>query len=349
VLSGGLLVFMETLENFGVPFTLAEDMPVLSVEAYKLFVGETGGNPASAGVLGVLLVACTTAALLLQRYYLARRRFATAARTSPPAIRTGIAVRALAIAGVWGVVLLALLPFFVVVVVSFMQFRGPVLHPGFSLDNFALLLGRSPRPLVNTVVLATAAAAGATLIGVPIGYVLTRYRSSLSHVLDALAMTPFAVAGTVLGIGLILAFNSGALVLTGGWLILVVAYMVRKLPFSVRSSAAILHQIDPSLEEASINLGVSPARTFFTLTVPLMLGGIVGGSILAWVTIASELSSTVVLYSGPWATMAVVMFQALEGTSAGVAAAAATVLIIVTVVPLAFVHRLLRRHDTALL
>jgi iron(III) transport system permease protein len=224
-----------------------------------------------------------------------------------------------------------------------------VLHPGFSLDNFALLLGRSSRPLINTVVLASAAAAGATLIGVPIGYVLTRYRSSLSHVLDVLAMTPFAVAGTVLGIGLILAFNSGALILTGGWLILVVAYMVRKLPFSVRSSAAILHQIDPSLEEASINLGVSPARTFFTLTVPLMLGGIVGGTILAWVTIASELSSTVVLYSGPWATMAVVMFQALEGTSAGVAAAAATVLIVVTVVPLAFVHRLLRRHDTALL
>ena len=60
ILAGALLVFIETLENFGVPFVLAEDMPILSVEAYKLFVGETADNPASAGVLGVLLVVCTT-------------------------------------------------------------------------------------------------------------------------------------------------------------------------------------------------------------------------------------------------------------------------------------------------
>ena len=107
--------------------------------------------------------------------------------------------------------------------------------------------------------------------------------------------------------------------------------MVRKLPFSVRSAGAILHQIDPSLEEASINLGVPPALTFLRITVPLMLGGIVGGFVLTFVTVASELSATVVLYSGPWTTMTVAMFQALEGTSAGIAAAAATVLIICTV------------------
>ena len=63
ILAGGLLVFIEALENFGVPFVLAEDRPILSVEAYKLFVGETTDNPASAGVLGVLLVVCTIAAL----------------------------------------------------------------------------------------------------------------------------------------------------------------------------------------------------------------------------------------------------------------------------------------------
>src|SRR3546814_3497263 len=112
---------------------------------------------------------------------------------------------------------------------------------------------------------------------------------------------------------------------------LVLAYAVRKLPFNVRASSAILHQIDPSLEEASINLGVSPTRTFVVLTVPLMLGGIVGGMILTWVTVGSELSATVVLYSGPWMTMTVGMFQALEGPSAGHASGAATVLIVVTV------------------
>ena len=69
---------------------------------------------------------------------------------------------------------------------------------------------------------------------------------------------------------------------------------------------------------------------------------------LTFVTVASELSSTVVLYSGPWTTMTVAMFQALEGTSAGVAAAAATVLIICTILPVALVYRLLRRHELSM-
>ena len=84
ILAGGLLVFIEALENFGVPFVLAEDRPILSVEAYKLFVGETTDNPASAGVLGVLLIVCTIVALLIQRGVLARRHYATGARRSAP-------------------------------------------------------------------------------------------------------------------------------------------------------------------------------------------------------------------------------------------------------------------------
>jgi iron(III) transport system permease protein len=171
----------------------------------------------------------------------------------------------------------------------------------------------------------------------------------LSGLLDAVATAPFAVAGTVLGIGLVLTYNSGVLVLTGTAIIMIVAYAVRKLPFSVRSSSAILHQIDASLEEASINLGVPPFATFLRVTVPLILGGIVGGAVLTFVTVASELSSTVVLYSGQWMTMTVTMFQALEGTSAGEATAAATILILFTVLPVALVYRALRRYELSML
>jgi iron(III) transport system permease protein len=349
ILAGALLVFIEALENFGVPFVLAEDRPILSVEAYKLFVGETTDNPASASVLGMLLIVCTVIALLVQRGLLARRNFATGARRSAPLIGVSPALRWLGSVYCWLVVAAALVPFVAVVVISFMPFSGPVLHTGFSIGNFTQLFERSYRPLTNTLMLATLAACGATLIGVPIGYVITRHRSRLSALIDIVATSPFAVAGTVLGIGMVMAFSSGFLILTGTWLIMVLAYMVRKLPFSVRSAGAILHQIDPSLEEASINLGVPPALTFARITVPLMLGGIVGGFVLTFVTVASELSSTIVLYSGPWTTMTVAMFQALEGTSAGVAAAAATVLIICTILPVALVYRLLRRHELSML
>ena len=349
ILAGGLLVFIEALENFGVPFVLAEDKPILAVEAYKLFVGETASNPASAGVLGMLLIGCTVAALLIQRGILARRHFATRARGATPLLAVSPPMRRLGAVYCWTVIVAALVPFATVVVVSFLEFRGPVLQYGLSLDNFAQLFQRSYRPLTNTVLLATLAAAGAAIIGVPVAYVVVRHRSRLSALLDVVATSPFAVAGTVLGIGLVLAYSSGFLILTGTWLIMVLAYIVRKLPFSVRSASAILHQIDPSLEEASVNLGVAPLATFLRITVPLMLGGIVGGVVLTFVTVASELSSTVVLYSGPWTTMTVAMFQALEGTSPGVASAAATVLIVFTVLPVALVYRLLRRHELSML
>ena len=349
ILAGALLVFIETLENFGVPFVLAEDKPILAVEAYKLFAGETDTNPASAGVLGVLLVCSTAIVVVIQRRYLGRRRFATGAKRSPPLIETGRGWRVAATAYCWAVVLASLVPFFAVIVISFMEYRGPVLHPHFSLDNFAELFRRSTRPLENTLFLATLAAFGAAVLGVPIGYVVTRYRTRLTAILDIVATMPFAVAGTILGIGLIISFNSGWLVLTGGWLILVIAYIVRKLPFSVRASSAILHQIDPSLEEASVNLGVSPMVTFVRLMVPLMMGGIVGGMVLTWVAVASELSATVVLYSGQWQTLTVVMFQALEGTGAGLAAATASLLIFFTVIPVALVYRLLRRYELSML
>jgi iron(III) transport system permease protein len=300
-------------------------------------------------VLGVLLIVSTALVLLIQRRYLARRRFATGARRSPPVIEIGSGLRLVASACCWGVVMASLMPFFAVVVLSFVKFRGPVLQESFSLDNFAALFQRSARPLGNTLMLSGLAAVVAAVIGVPIGYAITRFRSSLTSLLEIVATMPFAVAGTVLGIGLIISFNSGVMVLTGGWLIMVIAYVVRKLPFSVRSSASILHQIDPSLEEASINLGVSPVMTFARLTVPLMLGGIIGGMVLTWVTVSSELSATVVLYSGEWQTLTVVMFQALEGTGAGTAVAAASLLIVITLAPLALVYRLLRRYEASLL
>jgi len=348
VLAGALLVFIETLENFGVPFVLAEDMPIFAVEAFKLFIGETAPNPASAGVLGVLLILTTSLALLVQRRFLAARRFATNTRQAPPILRIGRGFKAAATLYCWAIVILALVPFLAIVVLSFLEFRGPVLHGHFSLANFAGLFDRSLRPLLNTLVFATLAAASVTLIGVPIGYVVTRFRSGVATVLDVVATLPFAVAGTVLAIGFVVSFNSGMLVLTGGPLILVLAYSVRKMPFAVRSASAIVHQIDVSLEEASISLGRSPWQTFLRIVVPLMLGGILSGVVLTWVTVASELSATVVLYSGPWRTMTVVMFQALEGSGAGIATAAASTLIVVTLLPIVLLYRLVRRYELSM-
>ena len=215
VLAGALLVFIEALENFGVPVVLAEDRPFLAVDIFKLFAGEADNNPAAAGALSVLLIACTAIALLVQRRYLNKRRFATNARTAPP-LPLSPGWRALATGFSWGIVVLSLLPFLAVLFISFLHFRGPVLTSQIGLSNYSMLLEGSFRPLYNTLLLATITAIVTTVLGAPIGYIVTRHRGVLSTGLDMIGMVPFAVSGTVLAIGLIIAFNSGVLILTGG-------------------------------------------------------------------------------------------------------------------------------------
>ena len=225
ILAGGLLVFIEALENFGVPAVLAEDRPFLAVDIFKLFAGESDANPAAAGALSVLLIACTALALLVQRHYLGKRRFSTSARSAPAKLSLTPGLRLAAAIMSWGIVIVSLLPFAAVLMVSVLRFRGPVLTWELGLDNYATLLAGSYRPLLNTLTLASVAAVATMLIGAPIGYVVARHRSRLSGLLDFVGMVPFAVSGTILAIGLIVAFNSGPLVLTGGWLILVIAYV----------------------------------------------------------------------------------------------------------------------------
>ena len=132
-------------------------------------------------------------------------------------------------------------------------------------------------------------------------------------------------------------------------MILALSYTIRKMPFVARASSSILFQIDPQLEEASISLGVSPLRTFFKVTIRLMIGGILAGAILSWVTIISELSSTIILYPPGWSTMIVEMFQGVISDDMGTASAFATILILSTIIPLLFITRYLRGERTSIL
>jgi iron(III) transport system permease protein len=134
------------------------------------------------------------------------------------------------------------------------------------------------------------------------------------------------------------AFNTPPLVLTGTAAILVLAYWVRRLPYSVRAGAAILQQIDPAVEEASVSLGVPPLRTFARVTARLMLPGIVSGAILTWVQTITEISATVFLYTAAWSTVTVVIYRQVSSSNFGAAAAASTLLLAAVFAPVLLVN-----------
>ncbi len=335
ILSGALVVFYLCIENFGVPVLIGEDFRVLSVQAYNEFISELGGNPSMAGALSTILLIITLGLTVFQKYWVERKSY-TMTSLNPIEVKT---LGRLPTVLIWlfctGLVVLALFPFAIVMFSSITKTSGPVMYWGqFSLENFIRAVTIAPRPIINSFFLATTA----TLIGIVFGlvasYLIVRKRGTVSYVLDLLVMLPLAVAGTVQGIALAATYNKGLIVLTGTWMILVLAYFIRKAPYSIRTTSALLHQIDPSIEEASINLGVPPVRSFFRVVLPVMMPGIIAGAIIMWVTTLAELSSTIVLYYGPWATMTVEIFQRIGSGDFGPASVYATILIISVLIPL---------------
>ena len=344
--AGALLVFMATMADFGTPMVLGEGLRTLPTLMYGEFINELGGNPTMASTLGSLLILINTVALMAQRYWAFRKAYHVVClrplqRRRPPPGRL-----ALATVVVYGVLALALVPAVTILVSSFMPTRGPVMYAGLSLQSYATVLHLVPRAIANTFMLTGLAVALDVGLGMLLAYCLARRPSRPHAVLDALIMLAYAIPGTVVGVGLILVYNHPPLVLTGTWVILLVSYFIRHLPYPVRSCAAMLQQIDVRVEDASVSLGVPPFRTFWRVTVPLMFPAIVSGATLAWITTIGELSSSILLYSGPWATTSVAIFTQVFSNHFGTASALASILIVAAAVPLFLMYRFLGRQTT---
>ncbi|MCE5335755.1 MAG: iron ABC transporter permease [Desulfobacteraceae bacterium] len=340
ILSGALVVFFLCIENFGVPVLIGEDFRVLSVQAYNEFISELGGNPAMAGALSMILLAITLGLTVFQKHWVERKNY-TMTSLNPIEVKR---LRPLPTFLIWlfcaGVVFVALFPFAVVMISSITKTHGPVMYFGqFSLENFIRAFTIAPRPIVNSFFLATTSTLIGIVFGIVVSYLLVRKKGAVSYLLDLLVMLPLAIAGTVQGIALAATYNKGIIVLTGTWMILVLAYFIRKAPYSIKTTSSLLQQIDPSIEEASISLGVPPVRSFIRVVLPIMLPGIIAGAIIMWVTTLAELSTTIVLYYGPWATMTVEIFQRIGSGDFGPASAYATILILSVLIPLFILNR----------
>lgn len=341
ITSAGLLVFMYSVENFAVPVLIGRECKLLSVEIYNKYVSELGGNPGMASALGMVLILITIGTLFLQRYIVSRKEYKMAS-LAPLAVRKlSLLVKTLATFIAYFIVFISLFPFIMIFYLSFVKSSGPVLFFGqYDLGNYITAFSRAFRSIENSYFLATISTIVGIVFAILVAYVLVRKKGKLSGILDFLVVLPLGIPGIVLGISLIVAFNKGPLILTGTWMILALSYFLRKTSFAVKAASSVIYQLDPSLEEASMNLGVSPMRTFSKITVPLIVAGIISGATLMWITTICELSSTIVLYYGPWATMPIQIFERMSSGEFGVAAAFASMLAISVLIPLLLVNKI---------
>lgn len=334
IASGALMVFMTSLADFGTPMLIGEGYRVLPVVVYTEFMSETGGNTSMASTLSVIIIVCSTAILFLQKWYVDRKNYQMSALRPPKISELKPLAKFLATVFCFVCVFLAMLPQITVLVTSFIKTNGPIFVKGFSLDSYFSIFYKLGRNINNTFVFSTIAIVIMVVAGMLLSYLIVRKRNKLTMAIDALIMLPYVIPGAVLGITLLGAFNKPPIIISGTAAIMVLSYVIRKLPYTIRSSTAILYQIDPSIDEASISLGASPIKTFFKVTAPMMMSGVLSGAVISWITTINELSSSIILYTGKTGTISVAIYSEVARGGYGTAAALASILTVVTTVSL---------------
>jgi iron(III) transport system permease protein len=326
-IAGCLLTFIRAVDDLGTPLML-NYKNLLAPQAY-LRITTIGIDDVDGYVICVILVVISLASLLVARKYLSLSEYATL-RQAAAVARPVAGMKRLGILVFCGIVLaVSLLPHIGIVILSFAKIWSFSLLPTtYTLDNFTEILFRAPHFVKNTLLYTVLAAVLDVFLGAIIAFLLIRSRVWGRNALDALATLPIAIPGVVLAVGYLRVFHGwdfpglGA-PLTSTWIILVVAYTVRRLPYTVRASYAALQQVHVTLEESAQNLGANRLRTFVKITLPLISGGLVAGGLIAFMTTCVELSSTIMLVprieSGPISYGIYIYMQSPLGRAAGAA------------------------------
>ena len=262
VLAGSLLVFVRAFADFGTPMLIGQGFRTIPVLIYSSFVGEVSIDKSFAAAVAVIVMIVTLAVFLVQKYLAGRQKFTmTALRFIEPRRLTGwrhVGVHLY----VYGFLTLALAPLAVVVVSSFRNTLYGQFVAGYSFDNYLGSQRDIWRYVSNTFGIGITALVILVVIAVLVAYLTVRRPSPLSNALDTMTMVPYVVPGLVIGIALVTAFSQRPLLITGTFAIMVIALTIRRLPYSVRSTTALMYQLSPSVEEAAISLGASKFRTF---------------------------------------------------------------------------------------
>jgi iron(III) transport system permease protein len=336
-----LLIFIESLADFGNPLTLGGRFNVLSVQAYLQI---TGNNDLAGGsALALALLVPSVAVYVLQGWLLEKRSFVTVTgkASRPSGVAVGPLGKWLVGAAVLAVVALVALFYGFVLLGSFVKLWGA--DSTLTLSNYAKAFALSRRDIIDSVLLAAISAPVSALVAIVIAWLLERRRFPGRRLMELFALLTFAVPGTVVGIGYALAFSKPPVVLTGTATIIVALMVFRNIPVGLKAASAALKQIDRSIEEAAANLGASPIAAFFRVTVPMLTPAIYSALIYGFVRAITSVSAVIFVVSGSWNLLTVAILGYVDNSSLSQAAALSVILVVIVLVVFEGLRRLLAR------
>lgn len=322
-----LLLFIRSLEDFGNPVVLQGRFPVLTVQAYLAITGMY--NLPLGATLAILLLVPTVLAFALLQFWVGRRSYVTVTgRPSTAGLRSTEPTVKWLLFGV--VVLLSgiiLLFYGMVVYGAFTQLWG--VNYAFTLENFRYVFSTGSSYLINTLKLAGIATPVGGLLGLVIAYLVTRKKFPGRHLLDFLSMLNFAVPGIIVGMGYVFAFNTPPLQITGTALIIVLVFIFQRMPVTIRDGVAMLHQIDPVIDDAAADLGSGFFRTFRRVTLPLAAPALIAGMAYMFAACVTSISAVIMVVSAKWQLITVALLHEVDNADLSQAAAYGVVIILV--------------------
>ncbi|HWP67878.1 MAG TPA: iron ABC transporter permease [Rectinemataceae bacterium] len=341
IASSILLLFVETLADFGNPLILAgSKFPVLSVQAYLQIVGMYDLPKGAA--ISVLLLVPSVFAFFLQRNLVSRKRYTTV--TGKPQASSGKIVSPGAKSSLFAFCLifslLVGLIYFSIVLGSLAKVWGYDHH--LTLAHYKFVFGVGFKAVRDTLMIAGIATPIAGIFGMIIAFLVVRAKVPGKKLIEISSILSFAVPGTVIGIGYILAFNHKPLALTGTLAILLLNFVFRYIPVGIESGTAILQQIDPSIEEAAIDLGADARKTFSRITLPMIVPAFFSGLVFAFVRAMTAVSAAIFLVSSRWNLMTVHIMSQVESGNLGAAAAYSVLLVVIVALAISLIRLILR-------
>ena len=342
VASAFLVVFIESMADFGNPLVLAgAAFPMLAPQTYLEITGSF--NLPRGAMLSVILLLPSITAFAIQRYWIAKRQYVTV--TGKPTASTSKVVSGPVKSFLYGLVLLfsaiVILFYGVIFVGAFTQVWGFNYTP--TLNHFAYVFNVGFDTVKDTLLIAIITTPISGIFGMLVAFLVVRRTFPGKSALEFGSILSFAVPGTVVGIGYVLAFNQQPLILTGTLTILVLCFVFRYVPVGIQSGIAVLRQIDPSIEEAAQNLGASALTTFRKVTLPLIAPAFFSALVYAFVRAMTAISAAIFLVSANWNLMTVQILNQVGSGRLGVAAAYSVVVIALVLVAIIIINAIVVR------
>jgi len=298
--AGAIIVFIWAFTDLGTPLVF-EYREVVAVQIFNM-VTDLHQNPMGYTFV-VVVIAVTLFFFYLSKRILGGGRYEMLGRGHVASVMRPASARLIVIAyvSVLAVTALALLPHFGVVLTSVAKrWFLTVLPSEYTVQFYQKVFSHDLALLSikNSFLLSGLSTIIDIVLGVTIAYILARKRVPGRAALDVLAMLPLALPGLVLAFGYVAAFSATPLdPRTNPVPLLVIAYAVRRLPYMVRAAYAGFQQTSVVLEEAAINLGASPVKTLFQITMPLVFANLIAGAVLSFSFAMLEVSDSLILAS----------------------------------------------------